>query len=125
MAAKWMAASGQAMGGASAGVSAAGVNGRPVPAAPGSAIVLWFKNDLRLHDNAIVHQAALHVQTGKAREVELSLLALSVWVLLPAAALIDFSVAWQPCTAIKNQASRASHSVACKYIEALTCMWRT
>ena len=35
----------------------------------GSRVVLWFRNDLRLHDNAIVHEAAQRVKTGKATEV--------------------------------------------------------
>ncbi len=31
--------------------------------------VLWFRNDLRLHDNAIVAEAAQAVKNGKLSEV--------------------------------------------------------
>jgi len=32
-------------------------------------IVLWFRNDLRLHDNIIIHEAAQRVQSGIASQV--------------------------------------------------------
>ena len=35
----------------------------------GSRAVLWFRNDLRLHDNAIVAEAAQRVKSGKISEV--------------------------------------------------------
>ena len=40
-----------------------------VMAASGNRVVLWFRNDLRLQDNAIGHEAALRVRAGKADEV--------------------------------------------------------
>lgn len=38
-------------------------------AAASNRVVLWFRNDLRLHDNAIIHEAARKVQSGAAEEV--------------------------------------------------------
>ncbi|KAG2435381.1 hypothetical protein HXX76_007453 [Chlamydomonas incerta] len=35
----------------------------------GQRLVLWFRNDLRLHDNYIVHEAAQRVKRGEASEV--------------------------------------------------------
>ncbi|GLC48551.1 hypothetical protein PLESTB_000110200 [Pleodorina starrii] len=35
----------------------------------GKRVVLWFRNDLRLHDNYIVHDAAQRVKRGEASEV--------------------------------------------------------
>ena len=35
-----------------------------------SRTVLWFRNDLRVHDNAIVHEAAQRVKTGQSQEVQ-------------------------------------------------------
>lgn len=32
-------------------------------------VVLWFRNDLRIHDNEIIHQAVQRVSQGKAAEV--------------------------------------------------------
>ena len=32
-------------------------------------VVLWFKNDLRLHDNYVVDHVRGLVQSGKAKEV--------------------------------------------------------
>ena len=40
-------------------------------AGTGSRVVLWFRNDLRLQDNAIVHEAAQRVRSGKATEVRI------------------------------------------------------
>ena len=34
-----------------------------------SRIILWFRDDLRLHDNAIVHLAATRVKSHQASEV--------------------------------------------------------
>ena len=34
-----------------------------------SRLVLWFRNDLRLLDNAAVHQCAKLVQSGQCKEV--------------------------------------------------------
>ena len=44
-------------------------------AGSGSRLVLWFRNDLRLHDNVIVHEAAQRVKAGKADEVRSQILA--------------------------------------------------
>ena len=41
-------------------------------AGSGSRLVLWFRNDLRVHDNVIVHEAAQRVRAGKADEVRYS-----------------------------------------------------
>lgn len=38
-------------------------------AASGKRAVLWFRNDLRLHDNAIIAEAAKKVQSGDVTEV--------------------------------------------------------
>ena len=35
-------------------------------------VVLWFKNDLRLHDNYVVDRAQQLVKSGKAKEVRIS-----------------------------------------------------
>lgn len=35
----------------------------------GKRVVLWFRNDLRLHDNYIVHDAAQRVKRGEYSEV--------------------------------------------------------
>ena len=32
-------------------------------------VVLWFKNDLRLHDNYVVDRAQQLIKSGKAKEV--------------------------------------------------------
>lgn len=34
-------------------------------------VVLWFKNDLRLHDNYVVDRAQQLVKSGKAKQVNL------------------------------------------------------
>lgn len=34
-----------------------------------SRIILWFRDDLRLHDNAIVHMAATRIKSHQASEV--------------------------------------------------------
>lgn len=36
-----------------------------------SRIILWFRDDLRLHDNAIVHTAATRVKSQQASEASL------------------------------------------------------
>lgn len=38
----------------------------------GQRAVLWFRNDLRLHDNAIVAEAAQRVKSGQMSEVRLA-----------------------------------------------------
>jgi deoxyribodipyrimidine photolyase len=38
-------------------------------AAGGQRIVLWFRNDLRLHDNQIVHEAAQKIASKQYKEV--------------------------------------------------------
>jgi hypothetical protein len=38
-------------------------------AGSGKRVVLWFRNDLRLHDNYVVHDAAQRVKRGEASEV--------------------------------------------------------
>lgn len=49
----------------SAGAAAMAQNG----GGSGGRAVLWFRNDLRLHDNAIVAEAAQRVKSGKVSEV--------------------------------------------------------
>lgn len=39
----------------------------------GHRLVLWFRNDLRLTDNALVHQAAQLIKKEQATEVSISL----------------------------------------------------
>lgn len=43
-------------------------------AGKGGRVILWFRNDLRLHDNAIVAEAQKRVQAGTASEVGSALL---------------------------------------------------
>ena len=45
----------------------------------GQRVVIWFRNDLRLVDNAVVHQAAQLVQKKQASEVSIE----GVVLLLP------------------------------------------
>ena len=46
-------------------------SGAPASSADNKAkrVVLWFRNDLRLHDNAIIDAAVRRVQSGAATEV--------------------------------------------------------
>ena len=37
--------------------------------AAGRRVILWFRNDLRLHDNAIIDEAVRSVRSGAASEV--------------------------------------------------------
>ena len=57
-------------------MSSAGGGGAPQRA------VLWFRNDLRLHDNAIVAEAAQAVKNGKLSEVGSASLAPSTTVFI-------------------------------------------
>lgn len=49
----------------------------------GHRVVLWFRNDLRLTDNAIVHQAAQLIKKEQATEVSISLSRVTLLWLIP------------------------------------------
>lgn len=49
----------------------------------GHRLVLWFRNDLRLTDNALVHQAAQLIKKEQATEVSISLSRVILLWLIP------------------------------------------
>lgn len=75
----------------------------------GKRAILWFRNDLRLHDNVIVAEAARRVQAGSVAEVRSMLPSCNG---TSSCFLVSSACCAQP-TPPPSQATRNPHQGAC------------